>query len=75
MWIIILIQIIKWMPPYWDNNALPHNFLTLYFIFIENKCFSDVIWNFEKGEKNFAKRWIWVDRVKMWKTYIYHLHH
>ncbi len=26
---LILIQITKWMPPYWDNKALP----TRYFIF------------------------------------------
>ncbi len=25
---IILIQIIKWMPPYWDNKALPTPTLT-----------------------------------------------
>ncbi len=48
-----LIQIIKWMPPYWDNNALPHNFLILYFIFIENKCFSDVFW---KGRKKLCQK-------------------
>ncbi len=65
------------MPLYWDNKALSHNFLIISFIFIENKCFSDVIWNFEKGEKNFAKRWIRtrVDRVKMWTTYFYHPRH
>ncbi len=65
------------MPPYWDNKALPHNFLIIYFIFIENKCFSDVIWNFLKGEKNFVKRQIRtrVNRIKMRTTYIYRLRH
>ncbi len=65
------------MPPYWDNKALPHNFLIISFIFIENKCFCDVIWNYEKVEKNFARRRIRtrVDRVKMSTTYFYHLHH
>ncbi len=29
MQIIILIQIIKWMPPYWYNKALPTPTLTL----------------------------------------------
>ncbi len=55
------------MPPYWDNKALPHNFLIISFIFIEDKCFSDVIWNFEKGEKTLC--------VQMWTTYFYHLRH
>ncbi len=34
------------------NKALPHTFLIISFIFIENKCFSDVMW-FEiwKGRK------------------------
>ncbi len=43
------------MPPYWDNKALPTqtltltlpyiicNFLIFSFIFIENKCFSDMM--------------------------------
>ncbi len=44
------------MPPYSDNNALPHNFFILDFLFIENKCFSDVIWNFEKGEKKLCQK-------------------
>ncbi len=41
--VIFLIQIIKWMPTYCDNKALPHNFLIISLIFIENKCFSDGI--------------------------------
>ncbi len=48
---IILIQIIKWIPSYWVNKALPTPTLTLTdnllgyisFIFIENKCLSDAI--------------------------------
>ncbi len=55
MQIIILIQIIKWMPPYWDNKALTRyfifNFLIISFIFIENKCLSDVIWDLKRGKK------------------------
>ncbi len=68
---IILIQIIKWMPPYWDNKALPTPTLTnpiLYFNFsiifliIENKCLSDVKWDLKReGKKRMAR----VDRVKM----------
>ncbi len=27
-------------------------------IFIENKCFSDGIWNLKREKNNFAKRWI-----------------
>ncbi len=52
---MILIQIIKWMPPYWDNISTPYtypnptqyfifNFSIIFFIFIENKCLSYVIW-------------------------------
>ncbi len=74
------------MPPYWDNKALPtptqyfiFNFLIISFIFIKNKCFSDVIWNLKREEKKFAKRQIQtrVDRVKrssLWHT-LYHLRH
>ncbi len=47
------------MPPYWVNKALPtptltlsdtfiFNFLIISFIFIENKCLSDAIWEKEK---------------------------
>ncbi len=50
--IIIFIQIIKWMPPYWDNKALPTparyfllNCSIISFIFIENKSFFDMIWD------------------------------
>ncbi len=72
---------------YWDNKALPtptltlpdtfiFNFLVISFIFIENKCFSGVIW---KGRKKFAKRLIRtrVDRVKMSRLChrFYHLRH
>ncbi len=53
---IFFIKIIKWIPPYWDNKALPQNFLIIYFIYIENKCFSDVIRNFEKGEKKLCQK-------------------
>jgi len=46
----ILIQIIKWMSPYWDNKALPTptvtlpesficNFLVISFIFIEQMLY------------------------------------
>ncbi len=42
---IILIQIIKWMPSYWENKALPtpsryfFNFLIISFIFIKINAF------------------------------------
>ncbi len=36
------------MPLYWDNKALPHNFLIIYFIEI-----------LKKEKKNFSKRRIW----------------
>ncbi len=47
---------------YWDNKALPtptltlpdtfiFNFLVISFIFIENKCFSGVIWNLKREKK------------------------
>ncbi len=78
--IIILIQIIKWMPPYWDNKALPTPTLTLpdtlfstFWLFpsffIENKCPSDVMGDKKKS----GKRWIQirVDHVK--KTTVYGL--
>ncbi len=50
-------------PPYTYPNPTRYficNFLIVSFIFIKNKCFSDVIW------KKLAKRWIQtrVDRVK-----------
>ncbi len=66
MSIIDLIQIIKWMPPYWDNKALPTptltlpdtfilNFLIISFIFIENKCLSDAICDLKREKKSLAK--------------------
>ncbi len=57
----MLIQIIKWMPPYSDNKALPTptlnlNFLIISSIFIENKCLSDVIWDLKReGKKRSTK--------------------
>ncbi len=72
------------MPPYWDDKALPTyhnptqyfilNFLIISFIFIENKCLSNVIWDW-KGRKKFGKRQILtrVDRIK--KYALYHLRH
>ncbi len=50
------------MPPYWDNKALPtptltlpwyfiFNFLIISFIFIENKCLSDAIWDLKREKK------------------------
>ncbi len=44
------------MPTYCDNKALPHKFLIISLIFIENKCFSDGIWNLKREKKNFVKR-------------------
>ncbi len=87
MQILILIQIIKSMPPYWDNKALPTPTLTLpYILFstfwlfslslLKNKCFSDCNLEFEK-EKKIGKRRIRtrVDRFKrVWHT-LYHLHY
>ncbi len=59
---IVLIQIIKWMSPYRDNKALPNptryfifNFLIISFIFIENKCLSDAIWDLKREKKSSAK--------------------
>ncbi len=52
------------MPPYWDKSppyTYPNptryffNFLIISFIFIKNKCFSDVIWNLKSEKKKFAK--------------------
>ncbi len=53
------------MPPYWDNKALPtypnptryfiFNFLIISFIFIENKCLSDAIWDLKREKKSLAK--------------------
>ncbi len=50
------------MPPYWDNKALPtptltlpntfiFNFLIISFIFTENKCLSDAIWDLKREKK------------------------
>ncbi len=36
------------MPPYWDNKALS-------FIFIENKCLSDTIWDLKILKNNLAE--------------------
>ncbi len=76
MYILILFQIIKWMPPYRDDKALPTPTLTL-----PNTLFSTIwlfpsfykkkmlFWRdlkFQKAEKKkFAKRQIrtWVNRV------------
>ncbi len=51
------------MPPYWDNKALPNptryfnfNFFIISFIFIENKCLSDAIWDLKREKKKFGKR-------------------
>ncbi len=47
---------------YWDNKALPTptRYIIFYFlvisIFIENKCFSDVIWNVKMEKKSLQKR-------------------
>ncbi len=81
-----LIQIIKWMPPYWDNKALPtptltlpdtfiFYFLIISFISIENKCLSDAMWDLKRNKKKFGKRRARtrVDRVK--KHAPYHLRH
>ncbi len=54
------------MPPYWYNKALPtptltlpdtfiFNFLIISFIFIENKCLSDAIWDLKRDKKSSAK--------------------
>ncbi len=56
-------MIIKWMPPYWDNKALPtptryfiFNFLIISFSFIENKCLSVCVWDLKReNKKNLAK--------------------
>ncbi len=63
----VLIQIMKWMPPYWENKYLSTPTLTLtYLIFIENKPHSDVIWYLKREKKEFGKRWIRtrVDHIK-----------
>ncbi len=55
------------MPPYWDNKALPTptltlpntfilKFLIISFIFIENKCLSDAIWDLKREKKIGDKR-------------------
>ncbi len=55
------------MPPYWDNKALPTptltlpntfilTFLIISFIFIENKCLSDAIWDLKREKKIGDKR-------------------
>ncbi len=55
------------MPPYWDNKALPTptltlpntfilQFLIISFIFIENKCLSDAIWDLKREKKIGGKR-------------------
>ncbi len=55
----------KWMPPYWNNKALPtttltdtfiFNFLIISFILIKKKCYSDVIWKGRKKSSN-PGRW------------------
>ncbi len=72
------------MPPYWDNKALPtptlilpdtfiFNFLIISFIFIENKCLSDALWDLKREKKNSAKGGIELDLVK--KHAPYQLHH
>ncbi len=54
------------MPPYWDNKALPTptltlpdtfilNFWIISFIFIENKCLSDAIWDLKREKNSSAK--------------------
>ena len=55
---IILIQIIKWIPPYWYNKALPtptlyfiFTFLIISLIFVENKCLYDVIQDLKREKK------------------------
>ncbi len=68
VWIIILFQIIKWMAHFWDNKALPTPTVTLpvtflffqlfiiFLIFIEIKCFSEVIWDLKREGKKKLKR-------------------
>ncbi len=62
----------KWMPPYWNNKALPTttltdtfilNFLIISFILIKKKCYSDVIW---KGRKKVLTQ---VDGIKRSMTH------
>ncbi len=63
---IILIQIIKWMPPYWYNKppyTYPNptryfifNFLIISFIFIENKCLYDVIRHLKREKKKVRQK-------------------
>ncbi len=56
-------------PPYtYPTPYFIFNFLIISFIFIENKCFSDVIWNL-KREFFFAERRIRTC-VKMSTTYV-----
>ncbi len=69
---IVLIQIIKWMPPYLDNKALPIPTLLYpikvfrlfyYFLnFIENKCLSDAIWDLKREKKTLL-------RCKPWENF------
>ncbi len=45
-------------PPYTYPNPTRYfifNFLVISFIFIENKCFSDVIWNLKREKKSSPK--------------------
>ncbi len=65
MQIIVLIQIIKCMPPYCDKalptptltlpDTLIFNFFIISFIFISNKCLSDAIWDLKREKKSSAK--------------------
>ncbi len=63
------------MPPHWVNKALPAtqyfilNFFIISFIFIENKCLSDAMWDLKKEKKGgFQTR---VDCVNKHVPYIY----
>ncbi len=69
----------QWSPPYTyptPTPPLPHtfifNFLIISFIFIENKYFSDVIWNLKRERKKLVKRWFRtrVNHIKMSTTHI-----
>ncbi len=44
------------MPPYWDNKALPRNFLIIYFIFIEKKMLFWCDLKFFKGRKKLCQK-------------------
>ncbi len=43
---MVLIQIIKWMPSYWDNKALPTTTLTLPDTFVFTLLILDTYFNF-----------------------------